>query len=309
MVSLKRIAKSTLTNLVGPPGTGKSVKIIQITRFLQSRKTKVILTTQTNAATLNLFRMLLETDGTAKRIIYPISLPVKLESEIPTNKFPKFNIATTEFSQKVDIIIGTTYQIETHVTDDTLKLATVILDEAGMLSWHSVKRCAIQAKKLILCGDKKQLQPYMGEKSIIEKLEKYAEITVILNTTYRLNQPTVKFLRQIYPDLKAEYPHQNMKIGNIKLSGILNLPFTTYSAREGTSCYATNEANMLLKMKQIIQKKANADVILCSPYLAMKSGGITTINSIQGRTCDVLILSLTNEKVTEFVLEESDPAC
>ena len=230
----------------------------------------------------------------------------KMESGYPLGKFPAFNEDGIRFSRKISVIIGTIYQIDKHVDNETLEMATVIIDEAGMASWEKFEKIARASRKLIIVGDKNQLQPFEDKISVTNKLEKFAELTISLTTTYRLNQATVTFLKQVYPRLLAKFPNQYIEIENVQITGILGLPFNSNTKRKGTSCIAVNEAELGWRIKDAINEKSRqAEIIVCSPYAAMKNEETTTMNSIQGKTCDILILELTNSEITKFILDDN----
>ena len=237
--------------------------------------------------------------------MYPMNRAAKIASGYPFRKFPKVRKDGIEFCSEISVIVGNLYQIDKHLNRKTIESATIIIDEAGMADWEKFEKIARISKKIIMVGDKKQLQPFEDKISVASRLEKFAEITIKLTTTYRLNQATVLFLKQVYPNLKAKFPKQYIEINGVQITGILGLPFNSVTKTKGTSQFAVNEAELGWRIKDAINKKIQAEIIICSPYTAMKNEETTTMNSIQGMTCDILILELTNSRITEFILNDN----
>jgi DNA polymerase III delta prime subunit len=197
----------------GPPGTGKTTTIVELIRQEIKQDLKVLITSHTNIAVDNVLEKIIKVDENANKYAVRFGILAKvLESVHPL---------LPEFKRKVDIEsyyeIVVKNLINSKLIGATLtKLGTmesiglldwnkplfdvIIIDEASMASSPLCLLGLLNAKKFILVGDHKQLEPIY--KSSIKGLQSLFEIlitkypknrSIFLNIQYRSNKKIMDF--------------------------------------------------------------------------------------------------------------------
>jgi DNA replication ATP-dependent helicase Dna2 len=190
----------------GPPGTGKTRVLALIARLLAARGERILLCSSTHMAINNaLNKVHREGVPTVK-----VGLPTQskgLDRDVPSS----LSLAAWEARPTNGYVVGATAFSTCSFRLDGFEFDTIIFDEASQITVPLAIMAMRKGRRFIFVGDQKQLPPIMLSRSILARdtLSVFATLTsinadhtVMLNTTYRMNQWLTTWPSKTYYDGK-----------------------------------------------------------------------------------------------------------
>ncbi|MEM4852617.1 MAG: AAA domain-containing protein [Thermofilum sp.] len=211
---------------------------------------------------------------------------------------------------------------------------TVIIDEASQASITLALLAMVKARRWVLVGDHKQLQPIFRGLEVEECEEfsaftrlykKCSERSLWLRTHYRSNFEIAEFIaKHIYEG--RIHPAEICRKKKLKLSGKPSLPLLDpekpivfvdvrgYEIQEGRSKLNPEEAQAVSKIVKELCRLGVEDIGVITPYRAQRNilaglkelGAkveVDTVDAFQGREKDVVIYSVTATSGLRFAAE------
>jgi len=216
---------------------------------------------------------------------------------------------------------------------DSREFDTVIIDEASQASITLALLAMVKARKWVLVGDHKQLQPIFKTLSISECEElsaftrlyrMYEDRSLWLRRHYRSNVEIAKFVAQHVYDGMIE-PAESCKEKVLRLrerprlepldpsKPVVFVDMRGREEREGRSKYNLEEAQAVEALVEELLRLGVRDIGVIAPYRAqrnllaerLKDLGVEvdTVDAFQGREKDVIIFSVTSTRDLKFVSE------
>ncbi|RLE85931.1 MAG: hypothetical protein DRJ67_08215, partial [Thermoprotei archaeon] len=216
---------------------------------------------------------------------------------------------------------------------DSCEFDTVIIDEASQASITLALLAMVKARKWVLVGDHKQLQPIFRGLSVPECEElsaftrlyrMYESRSLWLRRHYRSNIEIAKFVAQhVYNGMIEPAEVCKKKMLRLKERPRLapldpNKPIVFVDVRgeerrEGKSKYNLEEAQAIEVLARELTRLGAGDIGVITPYKAQKnllaerlkrlSIEVDTVDAFQGREKDVIIFSVTSTSNLEFASE------
>lgn len=296
----EKVKGDALIKLIhGPPGTGKTHKLMEILLDLSKDKkhTKILVCAPSNIATINMYYR-------AKKLKLNCSLVVS------ESKMPKEVSDNDIFNDK---IIFSTISMRFGSKLRNIEFSTIVMDEAAqcMESWiWGLLRPEL--KYIYMAGDYHQLPAlvsdgginYSHERSLMQRLISLGYPSEFLDTQRRMHPDIVAFSNFKYYDNKLKTDYKDVK-SNIKPFEIIHLESS--EERKGTSYLNLEEASKVVELYLKLKESFN-EVIVISPYQAQcnllkdlnKDIEIHTVDSFQGREADAVILTTVRTKSLGF---------
>ena len=276
----------SLTIYHGPPGTGKTYKLIEtLTKLIKdNKKYNYLVCAPSNIGVLNLY------DRAKSFNIYGNLI------------LAKNNILNEQEIKNSNIYFSTVSMRYSNIMKN-LKFHVILMDEAAQCqeswTWGLFRN---ELKHIYLAGDQHQLPAIVSEegnklnhsRSLMARLTDLGYPTNLLNIQRRMHPEIVKFSNKTFYDnkLKTDY----------KGSDIDKKPFEIIDIKGDEERIGTSYQNMIEAKKVIeVVKDLNIEnTIIISPYNAqcklLKSLDdkleIHTVDSFQGREADAIILTI-----------------
>ena len=278
---------SSLTLYHGPPGTGKTYKLIQTLKNLQNKHGRILVCAASNIGTLNLYNR-------AKSF--------KIKGSLVLANYYIGNFSDEErdnWKPTTDKIVFSTISMRYGSILRGSKFKTILIDEAAQCqeswTWGLFRN---EVRHIYLAGDPHQLPAVVSQEGIILKHDRS-----LMSRLIELKYPTV-FLdvqRRMHPDI-VKFPNENFYNNKIKTdykNKYKIKPFKIIDVkgkekRIGTSYQNKIEAEYIIKLVKKINIK---DTIVICPYKAqcklLKGSklNVFTIDSFQGREAECVIIS------------------
>ena len=186
----------------GPPGTGKTRVLSLIARLMVARGERILITSHTHMAINNALNKIHAqgvptvkiggvTRGSSLNDAVPICPNLGAWEERPTNGYA---VGATPFATCSPRLEGFDFD-------------TIIFDEASQITVPLAIMAMRKGRRFIFVGDQKQLPPIMLSRSILSKdslavfaalTSIYADHTVMLTETYRMNRWLAEWPSQTY---------------------------------------------------------------------------------------------------------------
>ena len=341
----KAFASKDYYMLQGPPGTGKSFVIGIIATMLAFKFQQRVCIAGPNYMAINnaLVKCAELVPECAKGIFkvgYPYQttgLTFKINEEEHTIMNLSSYLSVSKINELHGLIMGMTPYTFYSSRAQGLKFDTIIIDEAGQMSVPVAMMGAINADKIIFCGDHKQLAPIIKTENIKEALHKSIFEYMImenncsmLDLSFRMNGTICKLVSDLFYEgkLKSYNPDRilNIDIDDPLLSG--KFPVVAKNVKGFGTQFSIEEAESI---KDILCEYMNLGVPperigILAPFRAQcseirrtigksdqipvnyrKGIVIDTIDKLQGQEREIIILSLTSgnleyiNELTEFL--------
>lgn len=277
---------NSLTIYHGPPGTGKTYKLIETLSNLakENKNYNYLVCAPSNIGVLNLYKR-----ANSFNIYGNLILAKK-------------NILNEQEIKNSNIYFSTVSMRYSNIMKD-LKFHVILMDEAAQCqeSWTwGLFRSEI--KHIYLAGDQHQLPAVVSKegnelnhsRSLMARLIELGYETILLDTQRRMHPDIVRFSNETFYDnkLKTDY-----KSGNINKTPFEIINIKGEEERVGTSYQNIIEASKVIEIVKDLNIK---NTIIISPYQAqcklLKSLDnnleIHTVDSFQGREADAIILTI-----------------
>ena len=281
----------SLTIYHGPPGTGKTYKLIQtLTEIIKDKKRRVLVCAASNIGVLNLYNRA-KTFNIKGSLLLSNPKIAKVSEEEELSWIPK-----------TDQIVFCTVSMRYGSILRNINFDTILMDEAAQCqeswTWGLLRN---EVKHIYLAGDHHQLPAIVSEdgnklnhsRSLMKRLMDLEYPSILLNIQRRMHPDIVDFPNKTFYDnkLKTEYKKSDI---NIKAFDIVNIKGV--EERIGTSYQNKEEAE---KVIELVKKFNIKDTVIISPYQAQckllkkmdNNLIIHTVDSFQGREADIIILT------------------
>ena len=288
----EKIKGDALIKLIhGPPGTGKTYKLMQILLDLAKDKkhTKILVCAPSNIATINMYYRAKQLNLNCSLVVSDSKMPKEIKDNDIFNDKIIFSTISMRFGSKLR----------------NVEFSTIVMDEAAqcMESWiWGLLRPEL--KYIYMAGDYHQLPAlvsegglnYHHERSLMERLISLGYPSELLDTQRRMHPDIVAYPNFKYYENKLKTDYKKIKDCDINPFEIINL--NGEEERKGTSYVNVDEASKVVELYLEMKENFN-DVIVISPYQAQckllkdlnKDIEIHTVDSFQGREADVVILT------------------
>ena len=278
----------------GPPGTGKTYRLISELIYLSSRKPnhRFLVCAQSNVGTANMF------DRAIKRGIQGSLIMAK-------NKIPKEIFVEKDSQNPLDRIVFCTVASRNSFKLKREEFQHIFLDEAAQtIEAHLWGLLRPEVESIRMAGDPDQLPALVsseGEKlhhgrSMMERLMSINYPAELLDIQRRMHPKIVEFPnRQFYMNkLKTEYKvHPEIEIEPFKVIHVNGEEKT-----KGSSFYNIEEIKKIEEIVISLSKTFNEDeIVIITGYSAQvellrkKFKYVHTVDSFQGREASAIILS------------------
>ena len=275
----------SLTIYHGPPGTGKTYKLIETLSKLIEKEGKnhnFLICAASNIGTLNLYNR-------AKMFNIFGNLILSKDKDI-TDELKNNNVYFSTVSMRYSNLMK------------DLKFHTIMMDEAAQCqeSW-SLGLLRNEVKHIYLAGDPHQLPAVVSDegnklfhsRSLMARLMEMEYPSLLLDVQRRMHPDIVQFSNKTFYDSKLKTDYTKSKI-NLKAFDIIDID--GQEQRKGTSYQNETEA---LRIIELVKELDIKNTVIISPYQAqcrlLKSLDETlevhTIDSFQGRESDAIILT------------------
>lgn len=207
----------------GPPGTGKSfVLSLIMLEEIAYLKHKVIVIGPNHMAINNALSQLLKLGPGYNSHFYKVGQSYHAPTFTVTREGEEIGITNCSRINSYTVnnldfpwIIGLTPHSLYSGRARWLECDTLIIDEAGQMTIPLSLMGMIQAKKVILAGDHKQLPPIISSDDVKEEMRQSAfqllmtdNNCTMLDVSFRMCEPICKFVSEIFYDGKLR-PHKN----------------------------------------------------------------------------------------------------
>jgi DNA polymerase III delta prime subunit len=227
----------------GPPGTGKTRTIAELTKQVVRRKGRVLITSYTNIAVDNVLEAILNTSSGMRdqmiRYGHAGKIAPSLRNLLPHARLPADSLRSDILNQLANYkIFGATLS-ELSILIHLEKLSwldpvfdMVIVDESSMITIPQILVGIMTGRRLVLAGDHEQLPPPIRvhtnedvKESLFEKLIRvFPHRSVMLNVQHRSNELIVKWPSESIYDGKL-HTHPDVKELGLKLKVPTKDPF------------------------------------------------------------------------------------
>lgn len=329
--------------LQGPPGTGKSFVIALLAIILAFKyRERVCIAGPNYMAINNALVKIAEivpqcVQGICK-VGYPYQtagLTFDVNEESITIQNLHGYLEVPRVNELKGLIMGMTPYTFYSSRAKGIKFDTVIIDESGQMSVPVAMMAATNCKKLILCGDHKQLTPIIKAERIAEPLKqsvfKYMlddNNCTMIDTSFRMNGPICRIVSDLFYDgkLKAYNPDKRLmvEINDDYLSSKFSVVAKNIKSdgRQSSNDEA-KEIDLIIKKYSSLGVSGKSIGIL-APFRAQcgeirrilyrdealleeykKDIVVDTIDKLQGQEREIIIISLTSGDI-EYINELSE---
>ena len=222
--------------------------------------------------------------------------------------------AKKQLLESIPVIAGTPVGLFNELPKTFLTDA-VIMDEAGQCLEPLAWLVASFGKRLVLCGDPQQLPPtvfsqqakQLGlEQSLLERAMNSFPST-LLNTQYRMAPAIVASINPFFYDNRLETFHLD-RTGEIRFVDMAGFGEGEQQDEASGSIYNPDEVTTVKRLTEILSISPTGTIIL-SPYnaqlgllkIALPTYTISTIDSVQGREENTIIISLTRSNSDQII--------
>ena len=290
----------SLTIFHGPPGTGKTYKLIQtLSELLKTSKKseRFLICAVSNIGTINLYNRAKTFNIKGSLVLSNPNLSKVSEEE------------RLKWNPNTDKVIFTTISMRYGNILDNQQFKTIMIDEAAQCQeswmWGLLRN---EVRHIYLAGDPKQLPAvvskegvqYDYDRSLMARLMSLNYQSTLLNVQRRMHPDIVKFPNeQFYKgELKTEYDKKKNPHKSIEPLQLINV--NGKEERIGTSYQNKEEADKCIKLIQDLKIK---DTVIICPYQAQckllknmldeknLQCQVHTIDSFQGREAECIILT------------------
>ncbi len=329
--------------LQGPPGTGKSFVIALIAIILAFELGERVCITGPNYMAINNALVKIgeilpsHVEGILK-VGYPFQTAglsfVSGDKTLTINNISCY-LDVGRVNELTNLVMGMTPYTFYSSRAEGIKFDTVIIDESGQMSIPVAMMAAFNCKKLILCGDHKQLTPIIKAENIVEPLKQSVfnymlseKNCMMIDTSFRMNGPICEVVSDLFYDgkLKSYNPDKRLSIDidSEYLSGDYSIIAKNISGngRQSSTCeavevdaiireyfsagFSCNRIGVLAPFRaqcSEIRRKLFKDDMIADEY---KRGIVVdTIDKLQGQEREVIIISLTSGNI-DYINELSD---
>ena len=288
--------KNTFRMFLGPPGTGKTYRLIlELKQLLQKNThTRFYVCAASNVGTCNLYQR-------AKSLGVSGSLIMKKE-KIASGTYQNAS-ELKSWTPESRVVFATVSSRSSFLLKDQ-EFQTVLLDEAAQLQeahfWGLLRP---EVNQIYMAGDTNQLPAVVSElgqglnhgRSIMERLTNLGLPAELLDTQRRMHPHIVAFPnKEFYQgELKTLYKEVKQPVAAFEIIDVKGK-----EERIGTSYQNKKE---VLKIKDAIKelKKNYSNIVVISPYSAqcqllkkeIPNVDVHTVDSFQGKEADVIILT------------------
>ena len=270
----------------GPPGTGKTYKLIQMLSELLKKtnlKHKYLICAPSNIGTLNLYNR-------AKSFNIHGNLILSKTKEINADEVKNSNVYFSTVSMRYGNLMK------------DLPFHTIMMDEAAQCqeswTWGLLRS---EVKNIFLAGDPHQLPAVVSDegnklnhsRSLMSRLMQIGYPSKLLDVQRRMHPDIVKFSNEQYYEgkLKTDYKGSDIKLNPFEIIDIKG-----EEERIGTSYQNKIEAE---KVVELVKELDIENTVIISPYQAQckllktlnNNLEIHTVDSFQGREADAIILT------------------
>lgn len=273
----------SLTIYHGPPGTGKTYKLIDtLSKLVKKYKDrKFLVCAASNIGTLNLYN---------RAKTFKIYGNLILSKEKKMDDVKNNNVYFSTISMRYSSLMR------------ELNFDTVLIDEAAQCQeswmWGLLRE---DVKHIYLAGDPHQLPAVVSEegnkynhsRSLMTRLMELEYPSLLLNVQRRMHPDIVKFSNKYFYDnkLETEYGGNDLKMDAFKVINV-----DGKEERVGTSYQNRLEAEKII---DIVNDMKIDNTVIISPYQAQinllksldSSLEVHTVDSFQGREADAIILT------------------
>ena len=290
----KTLKGGSLTIFHGPPGTGKTYKLIETLSNLLSKSKKTdrfLVCAASNIGTVNLYNRAKTFDISGCLVLSNPKIANVPEEE------------TVKWNPKSDQVVFCTVSMRYGSVLNEQKFKTILIDEAAQCqeswTWGLLRN---EVRHIYLGGDPHQLPAVVSEegvelnhdRSLMTRLIELGYPTTLLNIQRRMHPDIVKFSNEQFygGKLKTNYK----KNAKIKSTAFEIIDVKGQEERVGTSYQNKKEAEKII---EIVNKLNIKDTIIISPYQAQckllrqlnDKLKVHTVDSFQGREADCVILT------------------
>jgi len=298
--------------IVGPPGTGKSVRLIELAaERARSSQCRVLLTAPTNLAACDLYRRLVE----AAPDLTPV-LAMRAERVVGAWSDRLANGRHDPESAEADaarLVVATASTVTLACMRRAAPFECILVDEAGLLDEVSTW-CLLRSAttELVLCGDPAQLEALVSEpgralaygRSMFRRLLELSYPAERLGVQRRMHPEIAALaIRRFYPELTSDYSPPLVGAGDwrAELLGLRVIESEGAEEASGTSWINRWEARRGLEAAAELRGAlpARSSVVLLVPYAAQadlcrrtcpQGVEVATVDSFQGREADAVVL-------------------
>jgi len=298
--------------IVGPPGTGKSVRLIELAaERARSGETRVLLTAPTNLAACDLYRRLVE----AAPDLSPV-LAMRAERVVGAWSDRLAAGRHDPESAEADaarLVVATASTVTLACMRRAAPFECILVDEAGLLDEVSTW-CLLRSAttELVLCGDPAQLEALVSEpgralaygRSMFRRLLELSYPAERLKIQRRMHPEIAALaIQRFYPQLETDYSPPLVGGGDwpAELLGLKMIESEGAEEASGTSWINRWEARRGLQAATELRGAlpARSSIVLLVPYAAQadlcrrtcpQGVEVATVDSFQGREADAVVL-------------------
>ena len=281
----------------GPPGTGKTTKLIEcVQEFLMNNSGKAVIVSPTNVGAANIY-----VKCNYNKIACAVSLSQKkIPEDMPL--FPKHDDITGSR------VVCCTVAGRNNSSLQYIPFEAVFIDEAGMIPecqyWGLFRQ---EVEHVVMAGDIEQLpgqvsqegKTLLYDRSMMERLQMLDYPVTFLNTQRRMHPEIIQFPNEYFYNnsLKTDYNG----IGENTPYVIYHIPGVEESHQ--TSFFNAAEVEFINKLY-----KDDNEILAITPYTAQNfmlrkinsDIKIHTIDSFQGKESDKIVLSIVRTNTPGF---------
>ena len=300
------LTRDTWVEVQGPPGAGKTSLMARLIKMSNER---ALVATASNEAALVIY-------GKLQALEVPVLLLISSKANELNPSLRDLNSTNYRDSRfkirslpKNAAIIGTTAMIIKMINPETRHGTISWFDESSSIEGRTLDQWAPRTIRAF--GDKFQLGTYSGQESLADRLTNEQRTQkIVLNRTYRLSTASLTPLSRFYPGIKSLAPDQGLRTKGRDIRGCHLVNFRSGTRRSDRSHNVLHEQAYVLHLAAILQR-ASITTLVASPYSAqtLQPGNekgparIQTIYAIRGLECEVTLISMTHQAMTQFQLQ------